>query len=230
MTMRPPCLLIAALLFCATDRLIASPRSDLSSISQETRDAAAKILRGSYSPPPRTRWEPIVDAIKIGDSKDKILEQLRPFSPTPEMCTASGGSYCDCYRLDDLWLVRCCYRVSDDTLFKHELVEFLRWVWVAPPSHFSGVWVTYFPNGQRSHEIHYQDGQYSGEVTTFRFDGSKCVVQRYGPEGVDGEDTGFFPSGGVKYRGNWKAGKQVGTWTWYKEDGSIRSTREPAKQ
>jgi hypothetical protein len=32
-------------------------------------------------------------------------------------------------------------------------------------------------------------------IWPFRADGSKSVVQHYGPDGVEGEDTGYFPSG-----------------------------------
>ena len=201
-------------------------RSDLGSQSQETRDAAAKTLLEIYTPPPRAQWEPLLATIKLGDGKEEILEKLRPFNPTEEAGARGGGSYCVSYRLDDLWSLRCCYRNSDMTLFKFDLIEFLRWVWVAPPPDFTGVWVTYFPNGQRSHEVHYREGRYFGEFNSYRSDGSKCVTQHYGADGVDGEDTGFFPSGRVAYRGYFKAGKKIGIWTWYNEDGSIRSTQD----
>ncbi len=83
-----------------------------------------------------------------------------------------------------------------------------------------------FPNGQRSHEIHYQNGQYFGTFTSFRSDGSKCVIQHYDASGCNGEDTGYFPSGKIMYRGYYKANKQVGIWTWYNEDGSVRETQD----
>ena len=98
--------------------------------------------------------------------------------------------------------------------------------WVAPSSGFTGVWITYFVNGRRSHQIHYKNGRYFGTFTTFRSDGSKAVVQHYGVEGVEGEDTGYFPSGALMYRGQYSKGAQSGTWVWYNEDGSVRSTQE----
>ena len=112
------------------------------------------------------------------------------------------------------------------TVMKVSLQEHLQHVWVEPPEGFSGTWTTYFINGQRSHEIHYAGGRYSGVFTAFRSDGSKACVQHYGPNGAEGEDTGYFPSGRIAYRGFHKDGKQVGTWTHYNEDGSVQSTKE----
>jgi hypothetical protein len=34
-----------------------------------------------------------------------------------------------------------------------------------------------------------------------------------------------FPSGKVSYRGRYVDGEQVGVWTWFHEDGSVRSTQ-----
>jgi len=142
------------------------------------------------------------------------------------MGMGGGGSYQQSYRLDDLWLVECCFTNSDNKLFLIRLYAFLRSVWVPPCPHFTGVWVTYFLNGQKSHEIHYKDGLNFWEFTSFRPDGSKCVVQHYNSSGCDGEDTGYYPSGKINYRGCYKSGKQVGTWTWYNEDGSVKSTQD----
>jgi len=41
-----------------------------------------------------------------------------------------------------------------------------------------------------------------------------------------GDDTGYHPSGEVAYRGQYKEGKQVGTWTWYDETGKVTSTQK----
>lgn len=205
---------------------IAVPTDDLGSPSQQVRDAAAKILRESFIPPPRSRWEPVVAAIKSGDSKKSILQLLRRFNVTTEFGISSGRSFTESYRLDDAWVLVCVYERADptDMVLQHELAERMRSVWVAPRSNFSGVWVTYFVNGQRSHEIHYASGRYSGVFTSFHSNGSRAVVQHYGPSGADGEDTGYFPSGHVMYRGKYKNGSQVGTWIHYNEDGSVSST------
>jgi hypothetical protein len=209
----------------------AAPRDDLGSPPQQVRDAAAVLLRASYVPPPRSRWEHVVAAINAGDSSDTILQLLQPYHVTREMGIGSGQSFSESYRLDDVWLLRCSFRrlESGDALLEHELTEQMRYVWIEPPADFTGVWTTYFVNGQRSHEIHYRNGQHFGTFTSFYSNGSKAVVQHNGAEGAEGaegEETGYFPSGALNYRGRYSNGEPAGTWVWYSEDGSVRSTRE----
>lgn len=205
-----------------------SPRSDLASSAQEMRDTAAKVLLTTYSPPARTNWEPLVAAIKIGSSKTNVLETIRRFCPDAQAEGGdASGSWCsESYRLDDLWMLECGFLCTSNTLLRIQLSERLRYVWVDPPPGFTGTWTTYFANGSRSHEIQYKDGKYDGEFTAFRPDGSKCYVQHYAAHGAEGEDTGYFPSGRVMYKGVYKGGKQVGTWTWYSEDGTVTSTKD----
>jgi antitoxin component YwqK of YwqJK toxin-antitoxin module len=129
------------------------------------------------------------------------------------------------YRLDDLWVLRCDYGRSSE-LFASELIEQVRYVWVAPAADFTGVWINYYVNGQRSHEIQYRNGQSLGTSTTFHSNGSKAVVQHRAAEGADGEEIGYFRSGAVAYRGPYSRNQQVGTWVWYNEDGSVQSTQD----
>jgi hypothetical protein len=221
-----PRLIIAVGWLLAT-RAFAGPLDDLGSQSQEVRDAAAGILRESFTPVPQSHWEPVIAAIKPGDSKESVLRHL-PRNVNPELGPSTGQSYAEFYRLDDSWLLSCAYRRSNtgDTLLRHELIERVRHVWIAPPADFTGVWTTYFVNGRRSHEIHYVNGSYLGVFTAFHANGSVAVVQHIGLAGADGEDTGYYPSGAVMYQGQYRNGAQIGTWTHYNEDGSIRAITE----
>jgi hypothetical protein len=221
-------MLMIALFTSAAAAATATPREDLASSLQEARDAAARELRASFVAPPRSKWEFLVAAIKPGDTKQSVMEILRPYNVTTESGVASGQTSTENYRLDDAWVLFCSYQRSPtaETIMEVTLRENLRHIWVAPAQTFSGVWTVYFVNGQRSHEINYADGRYFGEFTAFRSDGSKLYVQHYGPSGIDGEDTGYFPSGRVMYRAFYKKGTAVGTWTHYNEDGSVRSTTE----
>jgi hypothetical protein len=217
---------------------ISSRLAELRSQSQEVRDAAAKALRTIYVLPARTKWEPLFGSIKPGEKKATVLAKLQPYHVTVEMDLASGGSYVEEYRLHDRWLLRCGYRETnrelplmpngspDDTVIEPELVEGMRRVWVEPSPNFTGVWTTYYVNGQRGEEIHYLNGKYFGELTSFWPNGAKCYVQQYGTNGIDGGEVGYFPSGHVSYRAQHKAGKNVGVWIWYCEDGTTRSTRD----
>ena len=209
--------------------LIGSPASDLSSLSQEARDAAAKILRSNYTAPSRTNWDAIVGAITNGTTKTNVLKLLSPFKVTPQGGVGSGGSYSESYRLDDAWVLICWFTQRDDALLDRKLSSSLRNVWIAPPADFTDIWITYFVNGQKSHEIHYDDGKYYGEFIAFNPDGSKCYVQHYDHQVCEGADTGYFASGRTNYSGMYKAGKQVGVWVWYNEDGTIKNTQDHSK-
>ncbi|MCO5053975.1 MAG: hypothetical protein M9920_16990 [Verrucomicrobiae bacterium] len=126
-------------------------------------------------------------------------------------------------------MLTCWFRNKGDILFERTLSPSLRNVWVAPPTNFAGIWITYFVNGQKSHQIHYDDGKYHGEFIAYSPDGSKCYVQHYDHHVAEGADTGYFASGRTNYYGVYKGGKQVGTWTWYNEDGSVKSTQDHSK-
>lgn len=202
---------------------------DLASPSQHTRDAAAKSLRRTWVAPSRTNWNSLLDALKVGMPKTNIMELLRPLKVTSGPGGASGAVHWEGFRLDDLWMLECSYH-SDEVLFARRLYEQMRNVWVPPPTNFTGIWTTYYVNGQRQSEIHYKDGRYFGEFTGFRSDGTKACVQHYGAEGAEGDDTGFFPSGRVMYRGRYGRDKQVGTWVWFNEDGTTNSIREYSTQ
>jgi hypothetical protein len=222
-------ILIVLLIYFWKESLIGSPASDLSSPSQETRDAAAKILRSSYIAPSQTNWDAIVNSITNGMTKINVLDLLSPYHVTSGSGFGSGNSHSESYRLDDAWMLTCWFRNQGDILFDRTLSPSLRNVWVAPPTNYAGIWITYFVNGQKSHQIHYDGGKYHGEVIAYNPDGSKCYVQHYDHHVIVDEDTGYYSSGRIKYRGQHKAGKQAGTWTWFNEDGSVQSKVDYSK-
>lgn len=219
---------IGLLMFFFVGLGFSSSMDDLASPLQETRDAAAKILRNTWVAPSRTNWDSLLATIKVGMPKTNVMELLQPLKVTTGPGGASGAAHWEGCRLDDLWMLECSYH-SDDVLFARRLYEQLRNVWVWPATNFTGIWTTYYVNGQRQSEIHYKDGRYFGEFTGFRSDGTKAYVQHYGSQGAEGEDTGYFPSGRVMYKGLYRQGKQVGTWVWYNEDGSTNSVRDYSK-
>jgi hypothetical protein len=226
-----------ALLLISAGLAFATPLEDLASPSQRVRDGAAGELRKSFVAPPRKAWDQLVTSIKVGDTKVSVLDRLRKIEARPAGATGSGRGSSESFRLDEAWLLWVAFAhdatktgPKATTVTKVSLEENLQYFWVKPPEGFTGVWTTYFVNGQRSHEVHYAGGSYSGQFTSFRSDGSKACVQHYGPRGAEGEDTGYFPSGRVSYRGFHKEGKPVGTWTHYQEDGSVESTKEYPEQ
>jgi hypothetical protein len=215
-------------------RLPSASPLEIASVSQEKRNAAAKLLRSSYKPPAKTNWTALATSMKPGMGKSNLLELLRPFGATVEMTAGSGQSHSEDYRLDDAWLLRCAFNnrsrlMADDTLIRAELVERLRAVWVEPSTNFSGIWITYFVNGEKAREVTYKDGRYSGEFIAYHSDGSKAYTQHFNHHIAEGANTGFYPSGRTNYLGWYKSNKPVGTWIWYNEDGSIQTTRDFSK-
>src|ERR1051325_1216761 len=224
-------LFIALFLVVPMSSLVCSPISDLSSPSQETRDAAARVLRTTYRMPSPAAWNPLMATIKLAETTRKeLLENLDHFGVSPTSDVGTGREFSS-FCLDDRWTLTCWFQPSrgtkeGDTLTRCRLSEQVRWVWVDPPANFTGVWITYFVNGQPSSEIEYKDGRYFGVFTGFHPTGAKRIVQHYGPLGCDGADTHYFPSGRVESRGYYQDGVPKGTKTWYNEDGSVRTTEE----
>ena len=223
-------LLIAFLICCSIANLIGSPASDLSSSSQEVRDAAAKILRSSNTLLTRTNWEAIAGTMTNGMAKMAVTELLSPYHVIPSAEGRPRGSYSLSYRLDDTWILICHFRYTDDVLLDRTLSMSPLCVWVEPPTNFTGVWITYYVHGQKSREVHYDDGKYQGEYIEYNPDGSKSVVQHFKHHVAEGTDTGYYTSGRLKFRGDYSAGVPVGTWIWYNEDGTTNSTKELPKQ
>ncbi|MFK8044449.1 MAG: toxin-antitoxin system YwqK family antitoxin [Crocinitomicaceae bacterium] len=60
-----------------------------------------------------------------------------------------------------------------------------------------GVWTSYFENGQKNSESTFVNGINNGYSMV------------------------WFPSGKVRYFGDYKGGKQVGEWTYFNEEGKI---------
>ena len=217
--------LLIAVAMLSIQPVFASALDDLSSPSQETRDRAAAELRRTFRSTPASKWTPTLDKIKKGQSKKEILGMLGP-SMTNEGSLGSTSSHMARYRLDHEWMLYCRFKNEGDILIECQLSQMLDHIWTPPPQHFTGIWVVYFVNGQKSDQINYKDGKYFGESISYRSDGSTNFVQHYNANGCDGADTGFFPSGKIHYRGQYKAGKRVGTWTVYDESGKITNTEE----
>ena len=199
--------------------------AELASPSQAIRDNAAKEIRTTFIPTPESKWTPIIAKIEKGQSKTEILELLRPFNISKGLELGGGGSHSESYNLDNEWSLTCWYIDKTDTLIERRLSPYMKNVWIEPPEDYSGKWIVYFINGQISHIINYKNGKYFGEFRANRSDGSLSCIQHYSETGANGEDIGYHPSGKVAYKGTYKDGEMVGTWTWFDEDGNVTSTK-----
>jgi hypothetical protein len=206
---------------------IASPQSDLASPSQSVRDAAATVLRESFKPPSRTNWDTIIGRLKAGMPQTNVLAVLRAVDARQEGTGGHGNVDVERFRLDDLWVVECTFSggLTNKTLRELYLQEVLREVWVDPPPDFTGTWTTYYVSGQPSQRASYKDGKPNGEGVAYYPDGAKCLVHHSVNGVADGEELSFFPSGQLHYKGTYKSGSHVGTWTWFNKDGSVESEK-----
>ncbi len=150
--------------------------------------------------------------------EDEAAEALLPDLKPAERKTAmqagmwSGQSGVAIVRLDDYWSVNL--PLTDFRPQKTEpdskLDESIRPLWVPAPGDQNGKWVTYYVNGQVSHEIEYKAGQYDGTFTAYRSDGSKLYQQHYKLGVCEGADTGWHANGKKSYEGQYKRDKQDG--------------------
>lgn len=218
-------ILVGVLAISWTLGLFASPIDELGSPVPEIRDAAAKKLRSASPSPAKTNWSSLVSKLKKGASATNVFALFPPNTQREAFVMGAGNSTAS-YRLDDHYILVCRWNDIRHTLLDFQLAEQLRHVWVQPPHEFTGVWTTYYVNGQVCSTINYQMGKYSGDFTSYRSDGTKAYVQHYGPRGCQGEEIGWYPSGKVFYKGSYTNGIQIGTWTWFNEDGTVQSVKE----
>src|ERR1700760_3009857 len=88
------CLLLSSFLFAN-----ATPLTDLASPDQATRDAAAKIVRKTYSPSVQSQWDPLMHQLVSGISTEKLHQLLQPYHATDAGSDGSGGSSTRSFRL-----------------------------------------------------------------------------------------------------------------------------------
>jgi len=215
--------------------LIASPIDDLTSPLPEKREAAAKILRAHYTPPPQTNWDSLLATLKPGDKKTNVEAILltRGFKP-------SGGigeqlESFD-YKVDEVWTLRCLYNYQgqyrgNETLYGRNLFFSPEWRPVAYPSNYTGIWIEYYINGQKCMETTLRNGIRWGDHTCYSFDGSKVYVEHNDPSKPEVGWTEYYHSGSIKLKGRQnKTGSPIGIWTNYSEqDGSVISTQTWSK-
>jgi hypothetical protein len=173
----------AILVLGLASKLIASPVSDLSSMSPETRAAAAEKLRATYTPPSRTNWDSLVATLEIGDKMTNIEQRLRILNIKPDL--GSGEQLLSVeYRLDEAWILRCDYQYQgtyrgNETLYSRDILLSPIYFPVKAPTNFTGVWIEYYINGQKCLETNMKDGLRHGDLTCYKFDGSKAYIEHH---------------------------------------------------
>lgn len=201
-----------------------------------TRSRAAETLRNILAGNPAARhndhgrpfWEDKIRATLPGMTKADALKLLPPDPPVKDFSElpghGSGDSHNVFYRLDDYWEVALTFRNTDRLFSTPTLRQSARRVYVAAPKDFTGLWTTYFVNGQKSHDIQYKNGKYNGPFTTYHDDGSPSVQQHYTNQHANGTDTGHYKSGQRMYEGHYENDLQTGLWTHWYDTGQLQQT------
>lgn len=201
----------------------ANPVAELASPSQVTRDEAAKVLRASAKPPWKIKWLALTSRIKIGETETNLLRLLNSYKLNTRPEGGMGGlSQYYTYRLDDYWLLGCEFNNNDYkrlVLEKWKLIPSWGAVGIWPPTNFSGVWITYYANGQKFNEGNFTNGIRFGEHTTYNSNASKNSVWHYDHGKPNGFWTQYFPSGQIQVQCQYSNGVRVGNMEWHYENG-----------
>jgi hypothetical protein len=206
------------------------PTANLTSPSQETRDATAKILRATAKPPSKLKWLFFTLHIRKGESEEDILKLLKSYNikPWPGLIVGSLAEF-DEYSLDDYWILNCEYNSDDKSLIEWKLSSGWRGYDVQWPTNFTGVWITYYANGQKFIEGSFTNGIRSGESICFRPNGSTNFVFHFDHDKENGLWSQYYPSGRLQFQCQYSNSVRVGIWVRYNEDGTTNSVKDLSK-
>jgi hypothetical protein len=192
------------------------------------RAAAAAELRQLIAANPDAKtnnhgeeyWRKLVDSVKVGMKHAEVLKIL-PSVDQNIPVQGEGQEHVMTWRLDDYWTVTVFYLNPDAVKERPRLYREALRVWVQPPADFTGTWVTWHVNGQKSYEREFRNGMLNGLSLIFYDNGSKLHQQYY----IDSvpSDTAFFwyPDGRKKSQGDYTNRKRTGTWIFWDADGSV---------
>ena len=187
-----------------------------------TREVAAEVLRRTIARYPsgtsniRRRdsgeafWMEKISQVKEGMTMSEVIKilQLSPESQ-PIAIEPSGDAR---YRVDNEWVVTIRFRNSDKVILGAKLSKEGLLVYVAPPENYTGIWTTWYVNGQKGHETEYENGLYNGLLTHYHNNGQKWYQQHYARHVCDGPDTGWYRDGRKMYSGQYRSGRLDGKW------------------
>jgi hypothetical protein len=220
--------------------LSAAPSEGLASPSPFIRDETAKKLRLTTKRIPKQKWDPLMKSIKAAKNQADVWRIAASFHlsgnkrvivrdpDTGALIMDEGMSDSEDYRLDNQWKLTVRYQWGTDSVSGFSLSKHIDYVWVDPPSNFTGSWVVYYVNGVPASNIEYRSGQYFGTLIQFHPNGLTKHVQHYTKLGCDGPDVEYYPSGRISYRGRWREGVPVpvGKWVWFRENGKILDIKD----
>ena len=147
----------------------------LCSPSPSTREAAAKIARETFVPTSRSKWTSLTNQLAFGLSMSNVVELLEKREAHLETISSIGNERDSwTFRLDDTWILDIQfagrdspdpYKQGQRMLISSKLETQIQSFPVSPPSNFTGVWKTYYANGQIAAEQSCKDGKLQGSHT-----------------------------------------------------------------
>jgi len=179
----------------------------------------------------REYWEKRIARVEIGMKHTDVVELLPSLTmqPADDLLHTGPGSadwrYAN-WRLDHYWTITILYQNPDRVRELPKLQNSAMDVWADPPEKYTGIWTTWFVNGQKSSQRSYRDGKYHGTLTVYHDNGNKSYEQHYEEGTCSGKDSGWNRDGTKMYEGQYVNGKQHGTWTHWYADGKLRSRTE----
>lgn len=205
--------------YCQENKTQAQLIEMLESQKQADRDAAAAKLRANFTIPKSSKWKKLLSRIHKGMTIDELEKTIDRHRRSGINC--GGGGCTTGYRMDDYYDLVVGYSSESKKVFTFELSSALYAVVVTPPDNYSGKWVEYYVNGQKSEESNYKNGRWEGEVVSYHSNGKFALVKYFIMGENNGEERGYYPSGKISYIGQYFDGKPSGKWKFYKEDGTL---------
>ena len=223
---------------------IAAHIKALHDVKSEVRSAAAEALRGLVAKHPsrtvylrskdggETYWTEKVNQVKPGMTRAQVLKILPHFPEAPGASNmGSGQRNWDHYRLDYHWDVSVVYDNGEGRKGDREdkvsrvptLTRRALRIHVELPKKYTGPWTTWYVNGQKGYEVHYQDGKYNGAHTAFHDNGQKMDQYHYKNHVADGAHSGWHRDGKKYYTGQYRNGKEDGRWLRWHANGQKQS-------
>lgn len=231
--------LTIALSFSATsksDDLEKQYISQLADTLQVKRDQAAQRLReleekkkttlaeGHIREHDSAFWYAMVKRTNMRVEVGDVIKSLGLDTNEQEIGMCFGQGCFNTYRLDNSMVLQLYFKSNKpNTVYFDTIIWQPKRIYVDAPAKFTGEWVTYYVNGQRSHTVQYTNGLYNGLFISYHANGKIAYQQQYTNGEINGEDRGFYFSGKLMYVGNYKDGKQEGEWIHYWENGNVKT-------
>lgn len=207
----------------------------LSDSSASVRESAAAQLRRIVAKYPSgtvnlreedgggARWREKVQQVKPGMTPADVEEI---FGKLPDgFADGSGRSHVQSYHLDHHWRISISYRNSPKFVLSISMPERQGRPISAPiPADFTGLWITWYANGQKASETQMSDGRVAGMHISYHDNGRKWWEQAHTREHkADGPGAGWNRDGSIRYSIAYRDDQRVGKWIYWYANGQKQS-------